>query len=213
MVEQGDLAKAMSDLKEADVHALVKQKLSEGVSAADIVAQCRDGLAELGQRFERGDYYIPELMYGGEIMKKVMKELGPALKESASPGAKAATVVMGTVRHDIHDIGKDIVVLMLQGSGLNVVDLGVNVAPEKFVAAVRENGASVVGMSVFLTSCCKSIGETVEAIRNAALRDKVSIMIGGAAASDMVSERTGCDFYGQTAVDAVSFAAKAGKAA
>ena len=86
-------------------------------------------------------------------------------------------------------------------------------APEEFVEAVRENDASLVGMSVFLTSCCKSITETVEAIKNAALRDKVSIIIGGAAASDMVSERTGCDFYGETAVDAVTFAAKAGKAA
>ncbi len=213
MAEQGDLAKAMSDLKETDVHALVKEKMDGGVPAAEILAQCREGLAQLGKRFEEGDCYIPELMYGGQIMKKVMEALGPALTESATPEAKAATVVIGTVRNDIHDIGKDIVVLMLQGSGLNVVDLGVNVAPEKFVEAVRENDAGLVGMSVFLTSCCKSIAETVEAIKNAALRDKVSIMIGGAAASDMVSERTGCDYYGETAVDAVAFATKAGTAA
>lgn len=213
MAEQGDLAKAMGDLKEQDVHALVKQMLDRGVPAAEILVQCREGLARLGKRFEAGDCYIPELMYGGEIMKKVMELLDPALKESATPEAKAATVVMGTVRHDIHDIGKDIVVLMLQGSGFDVVDLGVNVPPDRFVQAVEENSAALVGMSVFLTSCFKSIEDTVDAIKRANLRDRVSIMIGGAAASNMVSEKTGCDYYGETAVDAVTYATKRVKAA
>ncbi len=208
MAEHSDLTRAMSDLKEAEVNALVKQKLEAGVPATEILAACREGLADLGRRFEQGEYYIPELMYGGVIMKKVMEDLSPLLKETATPQAAAATAVIGTVRRDIHDIGKDIVVLMLRGAGLNVVDLGVDVPPDKFVESVRESDANLVGMSVFLTSCCKSIAETVDAIKEAGLREKVSIMIGGAAASDMVRERTGCDFYGETAVDAVAHAAK-----
>jgi methylmalonyl-CoA mutase cobalamin-binding domain/chain len=206
MSEQGNLAKAMSDLKEAEVIALVKRRLDENAPVTEILAECREGLANLGKRFEAGEYYIPELMYGGEVMKRVMKDLEPLLKESPETAAEAATAVIGTVRRDIHDIGKDIVVLMLQGSGLNVVDLGVDVPPEKFVETIREKDASLVGMSVFLTSCCQSIGETVSLIKEAGLRDRVSIMIGGAAASNMVAERTGCDFYGETAVDAVAHA-------
>ena len=206
MDEQGDLAQAMANLKEAEVHALVKQKLAADVPAPEILAQCREGLAEVGRRFEKAEYYIPELMYAGVVMKKVVEELGPMLEESPSSDGDAGTVVIGTVSRDIHDIGKDIVVLMLRGSGFRVIDLGVNVPPQKFVEAIKESNAAVVGMSVFLTSCCKFITETVEAIRNAGLREKVSVMIGGAAASDMVSERIGCDYYGETAVDAVSHA-------
>jgi methylmalonyl-CoA mutase cobalamin-binding domain/chain len=203
---QSDLTQVMSDLKEAEVHALIKEKLEAGVPATEILAQCREGLAELGRRFEQGECYIPELMYGGVIMKKVVDDLSPTLKEFQVSDTKAATAVIGTVHRDIHDIGKDIVVLMLRGSGFNVIDLGVDVPPQKFVQAVKESDARMVGMSVFLTTCCKFIVETVEAIKEAGVRDKVSIMIGGAAASDMVSERTGCDFYGETAVDAVTHA-------
>jgi len=211
MGEIRDLKQAMSDLKEAEVYALVKEKLDAGVPATEILAYCREGLAELGKRFGQGECYIPELMYGGVIMKKVVDDLSPMLKESQVSDTKAATAVIGTVHRDIHDIGKDIVVLMLRGSGFNVVDLGVDVPPQKFVEAVKESDASVVGMSVFLTTCCKFIAETVDAIKEENLRDKVSIMIGGAAASDMVSERTGCDYYGETAVDAVTHATAATK--
>lgn len=212
MDKEGDLAQAMANLKEAEVHALVKQKLAGDVPATEILAQCREGLAEVGRRFEVGECYIPELMYAGIVMKKVVEGLEPMLEKSPDSEGEAGTVVIGTVRSDIHDIGKDIVVLMLRGSGFRVIDLGVNVPPEKFVEAIKEGNAAVIGMSVFLTSCCKFITETVEAIRKAGLREKVSVMIGGAAASDMVSERTGCDYYGETAVDAVSHATTVAKA-
>jgi len=208
---RSDLAQAMSNLKEAEVQALVKRKLQAGVPAAEILAQCREGLAELGRRFQEGEYYIPELVYGGEIMKKLMRDLGPSLKELPTARAEAETVVIGTVRRDIHDIGKDIVALMLRGSGFRVIDLGVDVPAERFVEAIRKGNASVAGMSVFLTSCCRSIEETVEAIRGAGLREKVSVMIGGAAASDMVAEKTGCDYYGETAVDAVNYVSAVAK--
>lgn len=206
MAELSDLAQAISDIKEPEVLKLVNDKRVAGIPAQAILAECRAGMTIVGKRFEEGKYFIPELIFAGTIMKQVMNDLLPLLKDEQEETTEAATVVIGTVRDDIHDIGKDIVTMMLQGTGFRVVDLGVNVTPEKFAEATKENGARVVGMSVFLTSCCRFISETVEALKRAGLRDKVSIMIGGAAASDMVAERTGCDAYGETAVDAVNHA-------
>ena len=193
----------MADLREDDIKAAIKEKRAAGVSAAEILGECQVGLAEVGGRFEKGEYFISELMYAGEIMKDIMKDIGPRLGDSVDDGDKKA-VVMGTVEGDIHDIGKDVVTLMLQGAGYAVVDLGVNVPAAKFAEAVEKHNPVMVGMSVFLTTCCKAIEQTVEAIEATGLREKLSIMIGGAAASDLVAERTGCDCYGATAVDAVA---------
>ena len=203
-----ELAQAIVDLAEDRVRQLVEAKLDAGVAASDIMADCRAGMTEIGARFDRGECFIPELMFAGSIMRRVVDELGPRLKETRQEHAEGIGVVIGTVKGDIHDIGKDIVVMMLEGTGFRVTDLGVDVPPDKFVEAVAASGARVVGMSVFLTSCCKSIGETVEALKRAGLRDKVGIMIGGAAASDVVADRVGCDYYGETAVDAVYYASK-----
>lgn len=206
MSEQGNLAHAISHLREAEAKALIRQMMDEGVPATDILAQCHEGMADLGKRFERNECFIPELIFGGKIMEKVMGDLGPLLKDSSKPKGRSGSVVMGTVRNDVHNIGKDIVVMMLRGSGFDVIDLGVNVPPERFAQAVEDHDAMVIGMSVLLTTCYKAVPETVDAIKQAGLRDKVSIMLGGAAASSMLSEKTGCDFYGKTAVDAVSHA-------
>jgi methylmalonyl-CoA mutase cobalamin-binding domain/chain len=184
---------------------LVRRQLAEGVPAADIVAECNRGMVELGDRFARGDAFLPDLMFAGMIMKGVMAELGPLLAKG--PAVKArGTVVMGSVQHDVHDIGKDIVVTMLRGMGFEVVDLGVDVPPDKFVEAMKQHKPQVVGMSVLLTTCYKSVVATVEAIRQAGLREGVSIMVGGAAASELLRENAGCDFYGKSAVDGVKFA-------
>jgi len=212
MAEQGELTKALSALKEDAIKAIIKKKLRARVPATEILAECQAGLAEVGARFNKGEYFISELMYAGEIMKDVMRELEPRLKGRRVPKGKGGQVVIGTVRGDIHDIGKDIVVLMLRGAGYEVADLGVDVAPAKFVKAVKDHDAFLVGMSVFLTTCCKAVEETAAALKKAGLRDQVKIVIGGAAASDMVAQRTGCDAFGATAVDAVTIArAAAGK--
>jgi 5-methyltetrahydrofolate--homocysteine methyltransferase len=165
-------------------------------------------MAELGNRFARGECFLPELMFGGMIMKQIMAELGSA----AGPAQTTASVgraVMGSVQHDVHDIGKDIVIMMLRGVGFDVVDLGVDAAPEKFVEAVRRHQPQVVGMSILLTTCFKSVVATVDALRQAGLRDGLKLMVGGAAASDLLRENAGCDFYGKTAVDGVKFACEA----
>ena len=210
MPKPGAIAAAMAALKEPQLKALIAQAIKAKAAPDAIVAECRAGLAEVGERFNSGQYFISELMFAGEIMKDVMAQLTPLLKKAPKAKAKAKAgakhIVVGTVRGDIHDIGKDIVVLMLRGAGYEVTDLGVDVRPEQFVAAAKRAKAFMIGMSVFLTTCCKALEETAAALRAAGLRDRVKLIIGGAAASDMVAQRTGCDAYGATAVDAVTLA-------
>lgn len=205
MAEQTSLAEAIAQCQEDRIKEVIRAKLEAGESATEIVAECNRGMVELGNRFARDECFIPDLMFGGMIMKGVMAELAPKLAESQTL-ARVGTAVMGSVRHDVHDIGKDIVIMMLRGSGFEVVDLGVDVPPEKFVEAIRQHQPAVVGMSVLLTTCYKSVVATVEAIREAGLRDQVALMVGGAAASPMLAENAGCDFYGKTAVDGLKYA-------
>lgn len=212
MTQDNALAEALAACQEDRVQTLVQEKLAAGVPAAEILAECNRGMARLGERFAQGEAFIPELMMGGFLMKGVTAELAGQLEPA--PAAEAAgKVVMGTVQYDVHDIGKDIVAMMLRGVGFEVIDLGINVAPERFVEAVREHAPAVVGLSVLLTTCFRSVSATVEAIRAAGLREKVSIMVGGAAASQLLSENAGCDFYGTTAVDGLQYAGKMARAA
>jgi len=207
MTQQSDLADAVARVQEAEVKAIVSQRLAAGASAEDILAECNRGMIELGNRFSDGTCFLPELMFGGMIMKSVMSQLGPVI--SSEPARQSAgTVVMGSVQYDVHDIGKDIVVMMLRGVGFDVVDLGVDVPPAKFVEAIDRHRPIVVGMSVLLTTCFKSVSATVEEIKQAGLRDGTKIMVGGAAASDLLASTAGCDYYGKTAVDGVHFASR-----
>jgi 5-methyltetrahydrofolate--homocysteine methyltransferase len=205
MTQDNRLAEAVAQCREDEVKTLLREKLAGGVPAADVLAECNRGMVELGNRFNQGECFLPDLMFGGMIMKGIMAELEPHLIGTAEPAAKA-TAVLGTVQYDVHDIGKDIVVMMLRGVGFAVIDLGVDVPPARFVEAVRKHQPSVVGISILLTTCFKSVAATVEALREARLRDKVSIMVGGAAASELLSQNTGCDFYGRTAVDGMKYA-------
>lgn len=205
MAEDNQLAEALAGCREEEVKALIRRRLDDDVPVAEIVAECNRGMAELGERFARGECFLPELMFGGMIMKAVMADLTPDLEPQEQVDS-AGTVVVGSVQHDVHDIGKDIVITMLRGVGFEVIDLGVDVAPEKFVEAVRQHKPVAVGMSILLTTCYKAVSATVEAIKEAGLRDDVALMIGGAAASDLLRENAGCDFYGKTAVDGVKFA-------
>lgn len=199
------LTQALAACDEQAAKQLVQEKLEAGVAPAEIVAECNAGMLELGERFSRGECFIPELMIGGEIMKGIMADLGPRLSGQDVAGTRGLAVI-GTVQYDQHDIGKDIVCMVLRGAGFEVVDLGVDVAPEKFVEAIREHQPAVVGMSLLLTTCYKSVTATVEAINSAGLRDSVRIMVGGAAASDLLAQNAGCDFYGKTAIDGLHYA-------
>ncbi len=207
MSEDTPLVQALAGCREQEVKALVEEQLAAGVPAAQILVECNRGMVALGNRFQTGECFLPELMMGGMIMKSVGDLLGPHL----APGEtrqSAGTVVMGTVQHDVHDIGKDIVVMMLRGVGFEVVDLGVDVPPARFAEAVQQHRPAVLGMSVLLTTCYKSVAATVAALREAGMRDGLRVMVGGAAASDLLAQKTGCDFYGTTAMDGVEFASR-----
>jgi 5-methyltetrahydrofolate--homocysteine methyltransferase len=205
MTLDSNLAEAVAQCQEDKVKALVQEKLDAGVPPAEILAECNRGMIELGNRFGREECFLPDLMFGGMIMKGIMAQLGGKLQGSADVPT-VGTAVVGTVQYDVHDIGKDILVMMLRGAGFQVVDLGVDVPPAGFVDAVRRHKPAVVGMSLLLTTCFKSVAATVEALRAAGLREGLSIMVGGAAASDLLSANTGCDYYGKTAVDGLKFA-------
>jgi methylmalonyl-CoA mutase cobalamin-binding domain/chain len=205
MSQADALFEAVAGAKETEVLDLVRERIAAGVPAVEILGECNRGMVELGNRFANGDCYLPDLMFAGMIMKGVAAELAPLL-EKGEAIATCGTVVMGSVLHDVHDIGKDIVITMLRGSGFEVIDLGVDVPPEKFVEAIKQHHPQVVGMSVLLTTCFKSVVATVEAIKQAGQRENVSIMVGGAAASELLRENAGCDFYGKSAVDGLKFA-------
>lgn len=208
MSETESISKAMAELNEEKVKELIKKKLAEGVPATQILKKCQKGMVEIGKKYEEGTYFVSELMYAGEIMKDITKQLEPMLKGAKESEKILGKVVLGTVKGDIHDLGKDIVGLMLRGTGFEVIDLGVDVAPNRFVQAIKDSGATIVGMSVFLTAVYDSAKATVEAIKEAGLRDKVSIMIGGGPVTDLVRQSTGCDFYGKDAVAGVDYALK-----
>lgn len=212
MSDSDKLFEAVATASEDQVMELVREQITAGVPAADILAECNRGMVELGNRFASGECFLPDLMFAGMIMKGVAAELEPLLDKSQA-AATRGTVVIGSVQHDVHDIGKDILATMLRGVGFEVVDLGVDVPPEKFVEAIATHNPQVVGMSVLLTTCFKSVIATVKAIEASGNREKVSIMVGGAAASDLLRENAGCDFYGKTAVDGVKFANNATEAA
>lgn len=196
------LAKAIAELEEQQVSELVKTRLDSGVSPLEIVNSLQQGMAEAGSRFESGEYFLGELIMCGEIMQDSMVILEPLL--SGSVAEYKGTIVMGTVKGDIHDLGKNIVVMLLKGSGYNVIDLGVDVPKEKFVEAIKESNAPMVGMSVLLTGCQESMKETIDAIRGAGLTTKV--LIGGNYIDDVVKDHVGADYSAQAATDGVKIA-------
>ena len=203
----GKLAKLLSDLKEPEALAYVDEALGKGTAAEELLEDTKEGMNIVGERFAKGEYFIPDLVFSGEILKGVVAKLEPKLKAGAGKEAKRlGKVVIGTVAGDIHDIGKDLVVFMLDVNGFEVTDLGIDVPVQKFVDAVKETGSTVVGLSGFLTLAFDSMKETVDAIAKAGLRDKVKIMIGGGQMDDQVKKYTGADAYGRDAMAAVQLA-------
>ncbi|APC08485.1 cobalamin B12-binding domain-containing protein [Neomoorella thermoacetica] len=198
------LSKAMAELEEEQVLAQVKERLGGGVAPLEIVKTLQEGMVEVGNRFQSGEYFLSELIMAGEIMKGAMDILEPHL--GGESGEHKGTIVIGTVKGDIHDLGKNIVIMLLKGAGYKVVDLGVDVPKEKFVEALQETKAPLVGMSVLLTSCQEAMKETIEAIRGAGLDTKV--VIGGNYIDETVKNYVGADYYATTATDGVKVAAE-----
>ncbi len=202
-----DLSKALADLKEDEALAIVREKLNAGADPMSILNDARRGMETVGTRFSKSEYFIPDLVYSGEILKKINEMVKPKLtKESAVK--REGKVIIGTVAGDIHDIGKDIVVFMLDVSGFEVFDLGVDVPVQKFVDKIKETGSPIVGLSGFLTLAYDSMKQTIEAIKAAGLRDKTKIMIGGGQITEEIVKYTGADAFGKDAMAGVTLARK-----
>jgi trimethylamine corrinoid protein len=206
MMNSEKLVTLLADLKEAESIAFVEEALEQGTEPLELMEAAKEGMHIVGERFANSDYFIPDLVFSGEILKRVFEILRPHLKKDGEKSGKLEKVIVGTVEGDIHDIGKDLVVFMLDISGFEVIDLGINVPVQRFVEAIQETGSTVVGLSGFLTLAFDSMKETVEAIEKAGLRENVKIMIGGGQIDEQVRRFTGADAYGMDAVEAVKLA-------
>ena len=199
------LTEAIVEFREDDALALVDRLLTEGADPVGILADAKQAMDVIGGKFACGEAFIPELVMAGEIMSAVAVRLKPGLA-GVAPAATKGTIVLGTAQGDIHDIGKDIVATMLDIAGFAVVDLGVDVKVETFIAVAKEKDAQIIAMSCLLTSAIDSMKRTVAAAAEAGLREHVKIMVGGAPITEQVVAYTGADGWGKDAVEAVELA-------
>ena len=187
--------------------AVTKQALDEGIEPLKLVTEAMmPAMDEAGRRFEAEEYFVPELLLAARAMKAAMALIRPLLVAS---GAKSAgRVAVGTVKGDLHDIGKNLVASMLEGGGFEVLDLGADVAPEKFIEAVKEKGAQVVCLSALLTVTMPAMKTTIEALKQAGVRESVKVLVGGAPVTAQYASEIGADGYGENANSAVALTRK-----
>ena len=202
-----ELINAMTEMREVDALRIAQDLLESGTPPLEVLNACREAMGIIGQRFEDGECFVPELIMAGEMLSQISERAKPYLEEEegAETAETLGTVVIGTVEGDIHDIGKDLVVFMLDVNGFEVVDLGVDVPPSTFVDAVQENGAQIVGLSGFLTLAYEPMKDTVKALKDVGLED-VKVMIGGGQVDEQIRDYTGADAYGRDAQAAVRLA-------
>ena len=200
-----DLVSALASMKEEEALKIAREMLGSGQEPMHILELCRKGMDIVGKRFEQGEYFLPELMLAGEMLTQISDMVKPKLAQT-SKTKRLGKVVIGTVAGDIHDIGKNIVVFLLDVNGFEVVDLGVDIPAHKFVDTINNVQPQVVGLSGFLTLAYDSMKSTIAAIKDAGLRDRVKIMIGGGQISEQVKEYAGADAYGKDAMAGVSLA-------
>jgi len=204
-VPEERLVRAVADLEEEEVLGLAARLLREGGEPLRVVEMCRRGLQEVGERYRRREYYLSALIMSGEIFRQVMAllEREGAFPATSSPGEPE--VVLGVPLGDVHDIGKDIVAMLLRCSGHQVLDLGVNVPPRRFREVLEESGARALGMSVLITPAYEPVVETVRELERSGLREGVLVMLGGGAASQRLCRHAGADVWSNDAMDAVRF--------
>ena len=201
-----ELVDAVVDMREEDAVKIAENLLSSGADPLGLLDDCREALGIIGSRFAAGECFVPELILAGEMLRAVGALVKPRI-EGKTGGAvqkKLGKVVFGTVEGDIHDIAKDIVEFMLEVNGFEVIDLGVDVPVAKFVEAVKAHKPEVVGLSGFLTLAYDPMKNTVQALKDAGLRDSVKIMIGGGQMDDQVAAYAKADAYGKDAMAAVT---------
>jgi corrinoid protein of di/trimethylamine methyltransferase len=185
--------------------AVTQEALAEGIAPLELITKYMiPAMDEVGRRFECEEYFVPELLLSARAMKGALELLRPLL--AASGAQPAGRIVIGTVKGDLHDIGKNLVASMLEGGGFEVIDLGADVAPEKFIQAVQEKNAQIVALSALLTVTMPSMRKTIDALREAGVRDKVKVMVGGAPVTPQFAREIGADGYGENATAAVALA-------
>ena len=200
----GRIAEAMGNIDKTTVIQLIEQNIKSNVDPIQILDELRAGLEIVGEKYEKGQYFLLHLMYGAEIFKDGAALLMPKIKQGQVELKMKAKVLIGTVKGDIHDIGKNIVIALLESKGFDVKDLGVDVPPERFVEEVREFKPTVVGMSGLLTASVDFMSSTIEAIAAAGLREGIKVIAGGGMVAEVwVEGKTGADAVAQSAVDGV----------
>jgi len=199
------LVHAIADMREEEALELVREMVQGGTEPTAILDAVKEAMAIVGDRYEKGTYFLPELMLSGEMLNQITEILKPELARLPTV-QREGKVLIGTVEGDIHDIGKNIVTFMLDVNGFDVLDLGVNVPAQKYIAAIRDFQPQVVGLSGFLTLAFDMMKETIDAIQAAGLRAQVKIMVGGGQMDDQVRAYTGADAYGRDAMAAVKLA-------
>ena len=205
MADMRAIADAVKTGRAKIVKELVAQALNEGVGPDVILNEALVvGMNELGELFKNNEVYVPEVLIAARAMKQGMGLIKPKLLEQDIP--MLGTVAIGTVKGDLHDIGKNLVGMMLEGSGFTVIDLGVDVGSEQYIDAIKNQGATIIGMSALLTTTMTSMKEIIEAIKEAGLRDKVKIMIGGAPITQAYCDEIGADGYSVDAASAAELA-------
>ena len=199
------LVDAIADMREQEALSAVQELLSSGTDPMTILALCREAMTVVGERFESGEYFLPELILAGEMLSQIADIVKPRIQSgTTTESSKPVKVLLGTVQGDLHDIGKNIVGFMLDVNGIQVHDLGIDVPVERFVEAIEQEKPDVVGLSGFLTVAFEAMKETIEAIENAGLRNQVKIMIGGGMVDEHIRAYAGADAYGRDAMAAVS---------
>jgi 5-methyltetrahydrofolate--homocysteine methyltransferase len=201
-----ELVTAIAELNEEEAMRLVHAMLDAGEDPQVILNATSEAMRIIGSRFDEREYFLPELIIAGDLMKRIAELVKPKLATKAATTKPLGKIVLGTVAGDIHDIGKDVVGFMLDANGFEVHDLGVDVPTATFVAKIREVQPEIVGLSGFLTLAFEQMKLTVEAIKEAGLRDQVKIMIGGAIMDSEAAQYVGADAYGANATAAVKIA-------
>ena len=204
MSAKEELIEAVIELEEERSYMLVKKFLEEGVNPKEIIDLLRKGVETVGERFSRKEYFLTELVMAGEIFQQSAKILESAMKKEVEGSESLGTVVIGTVKGDVHDIGKNIFVTLLQAANYQVHDLGVDIPAEKFVEKVKETNAKIVAFSGLLTIALDAMNETTEALKSAGLRDNIKIIIGGLPVDEMWMREAGADAYTDSAFEGVN---------
>jgi len=202
MAQLTDLAQALVNLEKGRVNTIVEDKLKKGIPPLEIVNELNVGMIEIGERFASCQYFISELLYSSHIMKEIMVRLEPLFGQT-DLSESGNIVVIGTVKGDIHDIGKNIVVTLLKNAGFRVIDMGVDVPAERFAEKIKETGARALGLSCLLNIAFQEMKNVVDTLKKVGIRDQVKVIIGGQPTDEKVREYIGADYYAFDAVAGV----------